>query len=462
MTRVLLAAAALAALPLDSRAAETAVHLVVRPMAAPKPALKYRLLPELRELNPGNAAQSYLKCFMEQRNFFFGKEAAAERARYRAMPLVDLPVDLLRDYGGYALHQADWAARLNTVDWQNPPHRPTRGIDEVPGELGPLQVLATALQVRFRAEVARRCFDDALRTAKTIFALSRHLGEHPTEVASLVGLSIAHLGLNSLEEAVQQPGCPNLYWALTELPCPLVDVRRGADGDRSLVAAELRLLHDDTRMTAAELAAFVSRISSMLSFAREQRGLAPRNLRSQLQGALQTYVSDPDRMRSARCRLVEAGCAENLVKKLLPQQVVLLDEKHLLEIQWDERAKLLALPLWQTDCLYGCEERQQFGHELFADLLPEVNKLRQAQAQLEQQIALLRHVEGLRHYAAKHAGKLPETLSDIPLPLPVDPVSGKPFCYAIKGATADFVGALSRGEETDAQSSVHYYVTIQR
>ena len=61
-------------------------------MPAPKPALKYQLLPELRELNPGNAAQNYLKCFMEQRHFFFGKEAVAERARYQTMPLAELPV----------------------------------------------------------------------------------------------------------------------------------------------------------------------------------------------------------------------------------------------------------------------------------------------------------------------------------------------------------------------------------
>ena len=94
MTRVLLAAMALAAFPLGfARGEEAVVHLTVRPMPAPKPALKYQLLPELRELNPGNAAQNYLKCFMEQRSFFFTKESAAERARYQTMPLAELPVE---------------------------------------------------------------------------------------------------------------------------------------------------------------------------------------------------------------------------------------------------------------------------------------------------------------------------------------------------------------------------------
>ena len=82
-------------------------------------------------------------------------------------------------------------------------------------------------------------FDDAIATAKTMFALARQLGEHPTEIADLVGMWVAHLGLGTLEEMVQQPGCPNLYWALTDLPSPLVDLRKGAQGDRTRVAADL-------------------------------------------------------------------------------------------------------------------------------------------------------------------------------------------------------------------------------
>src|SRR5262249_45843521 len=231
MTRFLLAAVLLVASPPGSRADEAAVHFTVRPMPAPKPALRYQLLPERAELNPGNAAQGYLICFMDQPTSFFGREAVAERARYLAMPLAELPADRLRDYGGAALRQADWAARLDAVDWQYlSPGRNDR-LGDLPGELGQLQVLAAALRVRLRAEVAGRRFDDAIRTAKTMFALSRHMGEHSTEVAYLVGLWAAHLTLGGLEELVQQPGCPNLYWALTDLPWPLVDPRKGIQGD---------------------------------------------------------------------------------------------------------------------------------------------------------------------------------------------------------------------------------------
>src|SRR5262249_51229683 len=152
----------LAALPPGLRANEITTRLIVKPMAAPRPALKYQLLPELRELHPGNAAHDYLKCFMEQRQFFYGNEAVANRARFQSMPLAELPLDQLRNYGGVALGRADWAARLTTIDWQDLEHVEKRVAGQLPPEVGPLQVLAGALQVRFRAEVADRRFDDAV------------------------------------------------------------------------------------------------------------------------------------------------------------------------------------------------------------------------------------------------------------------------------------------------------------
>jgi hypothetical protein len=455
MTRVLITAMALAAFPLGSRGDEAAVRLAVEPMPAPKPALKYQLLPELRELKPGNAAQNYLKCFMEQRYFFFSKEAAAERARYQAMPLGELPLDKLRQYGGFILRQADWAARLDTVDWQTLERIQNGGMETLADELGPLQGLAAALHVRFRALVAGRHFDDAIGAAKTMFALARHLGEHPTEVADLVGLWVAHLGLGTLEEMMQQPGCPNLYWALTDLPCPLVDLRKGVQGDRTLVAADLRSLRDDAPMTDSETEKFVSHLSGVMGFAREQAGLEPRSVRARLRAR----VSDPERVRAARQRLIEAGYGPDLVKSFPSTQAILVDEKRDYEIQRDERIKLLAVPLWQIDPSVAGNERASDTGGLFADLLPHIIKLRRTQGKLEQQIAILRHVEALRLYSAAHDGKLPAKPSDVSVPLPIDPVTGQPFVYNIDGATAHIRGGSIQGDEKDP-CSVHYEVTL--
>ena len=89
----------LAALPLSSRADQTVtatemvIRLTVQPRAEPKPALRYLLLPDLKEMNPGNPIPNYLKCTMEPD--FFDRET----------------------FGRSALRLADRAARLDKPDW---------------------------------------------------------------------------------------------------------------------------------------------------------------------------------------------------------------------------------------------------------------------------------------------------------------------------------------------------------
>ena len=203
----------------------------------------------------------------------------------------------------------------------------------------------------------------------------------------------------------------------------------------------------------------MSRLSGVLSFAREQAGRPPRSLRARLQAR----VKDPERVARRPPPPGRGGsCGRTWSRQFPPLQVILLDEKRDYEIQRDERIKLLALPLWQIDSLAGGEERAPDGDGLFADLLPHIVKLRRAQGQLEQQIALLRHVEALRLYAAEHDGKLPAKLSDISVPLPVDPVTGKPFVYTVEGATAHLRGGSPRGEEQDPGCNVHYEVTLRK
>src|SRR5262249_25468959 len=123
MTRAFAVCAALLALPFPIRAdepapAETVIRLTVHPAPAARPALRYHLLPELHQMTPGNPIQAYMKCFMEQNHFFHSKEAVAEREKWLTMPLKDLPLKEVRGYGGWALRQADYAARLDTPDWQ--------------------------------------------------------------------------------------------------------------------------------------------------------------------------------------------------------------------------------------------------------------------------------------------------------------------------------------------------------
>jgi hypothetical protein len=435
MSHALLLTGVLALAPGGASAAEPAVRFSIQPAPVPLPALKYQLLPQLEELVPGNAGHEYLRCFAEQRIFFFSKESLADRAHYLAAPLADLAKEKLHPYGRGALDRADWAARMDTVNWQELDRvRPDAG-EAVSPELVPLRILSEALHARLRIAVASRDFDVAIRTARTMCALARHLGEYPSFEANQLGLLIAGRALQGLGEAVQEPGCPNLYWALTDLPVPLVELRKGFQGERALSAADLRLI-DDAPMTEVQIEDVVSRLSGRAALARELTGREPHNLRS----ALKARAADAERVRTARARLVDARAARSLIDQLSPVQVILLDEKQEYTIRRDEAMRLLALPPWQADFL-ARTERQGRGDGLFADLVPRVREGRSQQVLLEQRIGLLRQVEALRDYSAGHDGRLPAKLSDVGLPPPLDAVTGRPFAYSVADGTARLAGA---------------------
>jgi hypothetical protein len=464
VTRKLLVCAALAALALCSRAdppaanPETLIRLTVHPAAAPRPALRYLLLPELKEMNPGNPVQNYLKCFMEQQNFFFNKESVDRRERMAAIPLKELPAQELLDFGGAALRQADWAARLDKPDWQVLLKLKADGVNLLLPDVQQMRKLALALKVRFRAEVALGRFDDALRTAKTMFAMARHLGEHPTFIGDLVGIAVANVAIGPLEEMLEQPGCPNLYWALTNLPSPLVPLDVGAEGERVWVVSGFRDLDENAPMSEDQVKQFIAYMDPLL---RLEEG-KPNKPKEVIRPWLDARNKDEAMVGAARRRLVEAGLAKERVERFPADQVLLLDEKYAYELRRDDLMKLLNVPAWQAEVLIDQAQVTRALQTALFPFEPALHKVRRSQARLDQRIALLRHVEALRLYAAAHEGQLPQKLEEVPVPLPPDPFTGKPFHYKVEGSTAHLRGSPPPGEEKTPVFNVHYEVTIQK
>jgi hypothetical protein len=217
-------------------------------------------------------------------------------------------------------------------------------------------------------------------------------------------------------------------------------------------------------MTEEELEKFVSRLSGVLGFAREQAGQPPRSFRKRLA----ERVKDAERVKAARTRLVKTEDAKEMLQSLVvvqsfpPLQVILLDEKRAYEVRRDEEIKLLALAPWQIDALTTNADSGQDEDALLADLRPHVIKVRRQQARLEQRIALLRHVEALRLYAAAHDGKLPDKLAAVSVPVPDDPFTGKAFGYKFEAGMAHLHGSPPRGEEKNPAYNVRYEVTIRK
>jgi hypothetical protein len=468
MARTLFVCALLAAVPSAapaqqaSDATETIVRLTVRPMAAPKPALKYVLLPEMKDMEPGNPVQGYLKCFSEQQNFWFDRTAGLNRQKWQDVPLHELPLDHVRQYGylgshGGPLVRAERAARLTTPDWQVLLAAKREGPNMLLPEIQQHREIGSALKVRFRAQIAQRDYDGAVVTAQTMFALSRHLGEHPALISNLVGLAVANLATGPLEEMVQEPDSPNLFWALTDLPNPIVSIQRGLEGERMFSAWQFVGLDGSAPMADAALRKVVAQIAQVQKYKVEARDAT----RVDVPAWLKERAGDEKVVAAARRRLAEAGLDQEKLKEFPPLQVVLLDEKHAHDVVRDEVMKWMKVPYWQAQDHLSVTPPTG-DDPLTADLPRIPVRVRRAQTRIQQRLALLAHVEALRLYAADHGGKLPARLSDVALPLPVDPVTGKAFRYEVDGQTAVLQGTPPKGEEKNAPYNVRFVVAVNR
>jgi hypothetical protein len=221
-------------------------RLTLRPAAAPAPALKYVLLPEVQDQTPGNAALDYYRAFSPEwwghirRPDVWEKVAAAPQAPLAELRRGDL--NWLRD--STMLREVDRAARRAHVDWEMTERLRRDGYGVLMPDVQALRQVGTLLAVRARLEMAAGDFDRAVYTLQTGLALARHVGDAPSLIQALVGLAVADAMLTQLEELLQQPGAPNLYWALTDLPRPFADLRRGLQGEKLSLLGTLPLLRD--------------------------------------------------------------------------------------------------------------------------------------------------------------------------------------------------------------------------
>jgi hypothetical protein len=435
------------------------VMLDVQSAPAPVPALKYQLLPELAEMNPGNAVPAYLKCFAEQNQFFFSKESIEERERLLSCPLTDIKPASLKDYGSHALRQADHAARLEYCDWNLLPQMREHGYMLLIPEVQQVRTLAAALAVRCRVQIADKDFDGAINSLKTIFALARHTGEHPTVISGLVGVAIAQIGCNRLEELIQQPDAPNLYWALTDLPNPLVDNRRGVSADRMMSSGTLSEVLDPKRPWAQdEVPANVKKLTELGIMLAE----IPMAGRKPAEAWMQERLKDEAWLTAARKYLTDRGYPAGAVAKYPAEQVLFFKLYSRARLLRDEALKWMNVPYWQAEEAFAelTKAPAEMEDKIAQVLVMAVPKVRTSHARLEQRLGLLRVVEAIRLDGSKNGGKLPAKLTELSVPLPLDPVTGKAFEYKVDGMTAVLEGKPTRFTGLSG-STTHYKYEVR-
>jgi hypothetical protein len=443
-----------------------AVRLTLEPMAAPVPALKYTLLPELRDRQRGNALLLYYRAFSPEWQGYRRTPRYLDKvADANDKPLRDLTraeIDSL--VGGFIsgiLKEVDRGARRTYCDWELNQRVREDGIGMLLPDLQAFREFASLLKLRARQELLAGQYDRAARTLQTGLQLGRHAAEGPTLIHGLVGIACVSVMLSVVDDWVDRPDAPNLYWALTDLPRPLISVRNGIEGERLFMDwffPGYREMLDDPSAppSSARTRTSLQKYAGMLDLEGPSRTWGP------LLVALKTY---PRAKRFLRHR----GRSAREVEAMPALQAVYLYEIHQYDVAYDDLRKWASLPYAEAAphihrAAQRAKERskREALSTLAALLLPAVDKVLAAPVRVERKVAALRCVEALRLHAAAHGGKLPAKLADVTeVPIPLDPRTGKAFAYRLEGNKATLTGPAPAGEKPNQSNTIRYELTVR-
>jgi hypothetical protein len=447
----------------------TPIKLMLTPAKPPTPALRYQLLPDSRLIISGDAAPIYRQIvellggkLMTPKGLLFDS--------WTKLPLDKLPKETVRKELAefdevFAL--LDKAARCDHCEWGLLERLREKGIAALLPEVQPMRQCAMLLSVRVRLEMAEGHFDKAVVTLRNGMALARHTGDADTLISFLVGAAIAGIMNGQLDDFVAQPGAPNLYYALTDLPAPLISMRKGLEGERVSAYGTFPGL----AAVGADLNSGNLTEKQLTDCAKMIGGLEDKKLNVVERLALGTLILQ--RHEAAKKALIDAGRPKEKVEAMPHLQVALLHAMLEYDAALDNMIVWNNLPYWEQAQRIGTLKNKRIEDRLkdpnvpaipLAPLLiPAVQKVTFARARTDRKIALLRIIEAIRFHAATHEGKLPPTLADIKeVPIPLDPVTGKRFDYQLDGDTAKLTAPTPAKETPNSSNSVVYELRIRK
>jgi hypothetical protein len=323
--------------------------------------------------------------------------------------------------------------------------------------------------------LAKRDFNAATHHVQTGLAFCRHIAQGPTLIHDLVALAIGTQYVRVLGDFVEQPDAPNLYWALTALPRPFIDLRDAYESEYRLLEWQFPELGDLDRARPAEqwdeiLRRIRTEIRAAATSMDHDKGAAklppyfPADYSAD-EPASQSKYLPAAREYVARTKGLPAGKAAALPAA----QVLLIYLAGTYHEFRDDLFKAIFLPYPQRQAVYDAASKRleatptSEGHLVARMFLPALKKVGVAQVRFERNIAALRTVEALRMYAAAHDGKLPEKLADVSeVPVPNDPATGQPLEYSRDGEAAIVV---SQGANTDMGlpiNGIRYRINVRK
>jgi hypothetical protein len=444
--------------------------LALTPVLAPVPALKYRLFPLVSERKPGNAVPMYLR-FAHERNEAWKKELREKPEQWNKLPLDKLPLDEVKKFIAsyqYNFKQLELGARRTTAEWNY-----SLDAGDVIGILLPdlqeMRMQAPLLVLKARVEIAEGRYADAVHTLETGFAFSQQLNEGPFLIGSLVAIACASQFADCMLDLMERPDAPNLYWALTVIPRPLISVRNPNEYEQKLLEMQFPDMSDlDRPRSAEDWEATLKRVRQgfeqfdKLNQAREEEKIVRPGTSSKDPAA-----RSPDLPEARKYLATVVGLPAARIESMPSAQVLLSYMSNYYHELRDELFKATYLPFPQSQLVYAEAEihlKSAANTEpgrLARTLLPAIPKVRMAQVRLERKLESLRAIEALRMHAAANRGHLPDKLDEVKVaPVPLDPGTGRPFEYQRDGATVTLTSRIA-GQPLD-KTGLRYRITIRK
>ncbi len=276
--------------------------------------------------------------------------------------------------------------------------------------------LIRVLRLKIRHHLQRREFDEAFAAITDGHHLAAFVGQGETIIHKLVGIAEASLMRDGIEQAIQTPGCPNLYWALATLPDPLVPMGEAIDWDINVIRRVLPVLDEAVSATWTEAEALSRWAEAFDEFKMLiEDGIVDNKIQVAITVASLTSVGP------ARERLLAAGLPRERVAGMPAIQAAMADGAIQLRRVGDDLLKghLLPAPLSKAIVERATADFNQWVQRnrytavaavISGILLPAGHQAREAETRMVMWQHRLMTIEAIRMHAEQHGGRFPESL----------------------------------------------------
>lgn len=432
----------------------------VEPAGEPVPAMKYRLYPARWQLQSGSALMHYNRAVIsllqlpaDLRSKFYSEEwrlgiGDNPRPSQEELGKALQPLDFIfAELHQLALSEDfSWDHRLRHLSGIEIYTYNLNDVQEVRG-------LGYLLQVRVRHQLLQADFEGAISSIADGIRLAEFVGQGESLIQKLVGFAIQAMMQQSMLQAIETPGCPNLYWAMASIPRPLNEVGESISWELNNFSLVLPALAEaETADWTAEQAAarWQRTVDDLMALGFEDSGVAARSAVAAI------AVTQVDR---AKQHLLDRGVSDERVSAMPGLQAVLamtawelrnfgdhLEKASLLPPM--ERRKLLVQEQQALQSFQTANRTSSLTAIISGLLFFPVANAAEAEIRRGMELHRLLTLEAIRMHVDAN-GQLPANLKDVqdPPAFP-DPYTGQPFQYSIaKSPEGTVVTLKSAGPE---------------